>query len=124
MAGVANIGADRNWSGSPFDQVAVLKIQRQEAQCWRDASLAYFQRRSTRPLPPGETAPAHTPEDAEALSVPFVPGISRQARLYRQESRATQACCKGGGAPRMSNAISPRLGCDRIIALAKQTTEV
>jgi alpha-glucuronidase len=36
---------------------AFLAIQEQEAQWWRDASIAYFQTFSRRPLPPGIAPP-------------------------------------------------------------------
>lgn len=39
-----------------FNEIAMqLKIQEQEAQWWRDASVAYFQSISKRPLPTGES---------------------------------------------------------------------
>ena len=52
-----------------------LVIQRNEAQWWRDASIAYFQTFSKRPLPAGEKAPAHSLEYYESLSFPYAPGI-------------------------------------------------
>ncbi|HEY5852370.1 MAG TPA: alpha-glucuronidase family glycosyl hydrolase [Lysobacter sp.] len=56
-------------------QVATyLSIQEKEAQWWRDASIAYFQTFSQRPLPEGQAPPAHTLEYYEALSFPFAPG--------------------------------------------------
>ncbi|UNK51187.1 alpha-glucuronidase [Lysobacter sp. S4-A87] len=51
-----------------------LSIQEKEAQWWRDASIAYFQTFSQRPLPEGQAAPAHPLEYYEALSFPFAPG--------------------------------------------------
>ena len=58
-----------------YDQVkSFLTIQEQEAQWWRDATLAYFQSVSHRPLPAGVAAPAHTLEEYEAISVPYAPG--------------------------------------------------
>jgi alpha-glucuronidase len=51
-----------------------LSIQEREAQWWRDASIAYFQTFSQRPLPEGVAPPAHSLEYYEALSFPFAPG--------------------------------------------------
>ncbi|MFC3816791.1 alpha-glucuronidase family glycosyl hydrolase [Lysobacter sp. GCM10012299] len=51
-----------------------LSIQQKEAQWWRDASIAYFQTFSQRPLPAGAAPPAHSLEYYEALSFPFAPG--------------------------------------------------
>lgn len=56
-------------------QVATfLAIQEKEAQWWRDASIAYFQTFSQRPLPEGEAAPAHSLDYYESLEFPFAPG--------------------------------------------------
>jgi alpha-glucuronidase len=51
-----------------------LSIQEQEAQWWRDATLAYFQSISHRPFPSGYEAPQRTLADYEAISVPYAPG--------------------------------------------------
>jgi alpha-glucuronidase len=53
---------------------AFLGIQQKEAQWWRDASIAYFQSVSGRPLPPGFAPPAHSLEHYKALSFPNAPG--------------------------------------------------
>ena len=53
---------------------AFLAIQQQEAQWWRDASIAYFQRFSRRPLPQGMAAPAHSLEHYRSLEFPHAPG--------------------------------------------------
>ena len=53
---------------------AFLAIQEKEAQWWRDASIAYFQTFSKRPLPAGAAPPAHDLEYYEALQFPFAPG--------------------------------------------------
>jgi alpha-glucuronidase len=53
---------------------AFLAIQEQEAQWWRDASIAYFQTFSKRPLPAGEAAPPHSLEYYQAQQFPFAPG--------------------------------------------------
>ncbi|MBU8975837.1 alpha-glucuronidase [Lysobacter sp. MMG2] len=56
-------------------QVATfLAIQEKEAQWWRDASIAYFQTFSQRPLPAGYAPPAHSLEYYESLEFPFAPG--------------------------------------------------
>ncbi len=51
-----------------------LAIQRDEAQWWRDASIAYFQTFSGLPLPLGEAPPAHPLEYYKALEFPHAPG--------------------------------------------------
>ena len=82
--GVATVdGMGGTWASlSPYvdperhAQVAdFLAIQKTEAQWWRDASIAYFQSFSKRPLPAGEAAPAHSLEYYESLSFPYAPGI-------------------------------------------------
>ncbi len=72
----------RTWSGlaayvdsERFAEVAaLLAIQQREAQWWRDASIAYFQTLSRRPLPPGIAPPAHSLAEYEAVCFPFSPG--------------------------------------------------
>ena len=60
------------------EQVAAfLQIQRREAQWWRDASVAYFQSISGRPLPAGEAPPPHPLAYYEALQFPSAPGDGR-----------------------------------------------
>ncbi|MET0754735.1 MAG: alpha-glucuronidase family glycosyl hydrolase [Pseudoxanthomonas sp.] len=56
---------------------AFLGIQEQEAQWWRDASIAYFQSFSRRPLPAGFAAPARTLDYYKALEFPNAPGDGR-----------------------------------------------
>jgi len=51
-----------------------LAIQHREAQWWRDASIAYFQSISHRPLPAGAAAPAHPLDWYKALRFPYAPG--------------------------------------------------
>lgn len=53
---------------------AFLAIQQDEAQWWRDASIAYFQSISGLPLPAGIAPPARTLEDYKALEFPHAPG--------------------------------------------------
>ncbi len=56
---------------------AFLQIQHDEAQWWRDASVAYFQSLSGRPLPAGERPPPHPLSYYQALQFPFAPGDGR-----------------------------------------------
>jgi alpha-glucuronidase len=56
---------------------AFLRIQQREAQWWRDASVAYFQSVSGRPLPAGEAAPPHPLAWYQALQFPSAPGDGR-----------------------------------------------
>jgi len=56
---------------------AYLRIQLREAQWWRDASVAYFQSISGRPLPPGEAAPPHPLVWYQSLQFPSAPGDGR-----------------------------------------------
>jgi alpha-glucuronidase len=51
-----------------------LAIQHREAQWWRDASIAYFQSVSKRPLPAGAAAPEHTLDWYKAQRFPYAPG--------------------------------------------------
>lgn len=51
-----------------------LAVQRQEAQWWRDACIAYFQSVSKLALPPGVQAPPHSLEYYKSLQFPFAPG--------------------------------------------------
>jgi alpha-glucuronidase len=53
---------------------AFLAIQEQEAQWWRDASIAYFQTFSKRPLPAGAAKPPRDLAYYESLQFPFAPG--------------------------------------------------
>ena len=53
---------------------AFLRIQAQEARWWRDASIAYFQSLSKRPLPPGMEPPQHGLDHYQALQFPYAPG--------------------------------------------------
>lgn len=51
-----------------------LVIQKEEAIWWRDASIAYFQSVSGRPLPEGVRPPAHDLEFYKAIRHPYAPG--------------------------------------------------
>ena len=53
---------------------AFLAIQEQEAIWWRDASIAYFQSVSKRPLPAGVAPPKHDLAYYQALKFPYAPG--------------------------------------------------
>jgi alpha-glucuronidase len=86
--GVQAVSAMRHtWSGlagkvdsQRHDDVsAFLAIQEQEATWWRDASIAYFQSLSRRPLPPGYTPPQHSLPYYESLCFPYVPGSAPRA---------------------------------------------
>lgn len=58
-----------------FEQVrAYLAIQRDEAQWWRDACIAYFQSINKLPLPAGVAPPAHPLEYYQSLKFPYAPG--------------------------------------------------
>ncbi|HYG46999.1 MAG TPA: alpha-glucuronidase family glycosyl hydrolase [Allosphingosinicella sp.] len=58
-----------------FEQVAAfLAIQEEEARWWRDASIAYFQSLSRRPLPRGYAPPAHDLDHYKSLRFPYAPG--------------------------------------------------
>uniref|UniRef100_UPI003F4C8D03 alpha-glucuronidase family glycosyl hydrolase n=1 Tax=Xanthomonas cannabis TaxID=1885674 RepID=UPI003F4C8D03 len=81
--GVSEVAAMRTtWQGlagkidAPrYQQVdAFLAIQQREAQWWRDASIAYFQSVSGRPLPAGVAPPAHPLAYYQALTFPYAPG--------------------------------------------------
>lgn len=56
---------------------AFLRIQREEAQWWRDASVAYFQSINGLPLPAGEAPPPHPLAYYQALQFPYAPGDGR-----------------------------------------------
>ena len=53
---------------------AFLAIQQDEAQWWRDASIAYWQSLNGLPLPQGYAPPAHTLGYYQSLSFPHAPG--------------------------------------------------
>jgi alpha-glucuronidase len=83
--GVAEVGTmQRDWAVlAPYvdaerfaKTTAFLAIQRREAMWWRDASIAWFQSLSNRPLPAGSPAPAHPLDWYRALTFPYAPGHS------------------------------------------------
>ncbi len=51
-----------------------LAVQEKEARWWRDASIAYFGSLSKRPLPAGQTPPAHPLAYYRSLRFPHAPG--------------------------------------------------
>lgn len=58
-----------------YAQVAAfLAIQEKEAKWWRDASIAYFQTFSGKPIPEGYEPPEHSLEYYESLEFPYAPG--------------------------------------------------
>jgi alpha-glucuronidase len=82
-AGVDYVGRmQTDWAGLKDKVDAVrwaevrdfLAIQHEEAVWWRDASVAYFQSISKRPLPEGHKPPAHDLEYYKAISHPHAPG--------------------------------------------------
>jgi len=56
---------------------AFLRIQRDEAHWWRDASVAYFQSINGLPLPAGEAPPPHPLAYYQSLQFPYAPGDGR-----------------------------------------------
>lgn len=58
-----------------FEHIAInFGIQEREAKWWRDASVAYFQSISNRPLPAGAEPPEKTLAEYRALQFPYAPG--------------------------------------------------
>jgi alpha-glucuronidase len=51
-----------------------LAIEEKDAEWWRDASIAYFQSISHRPLPAGDAPPPDTLAHYEAFCIPYVEG--------------------------------------------------
>jgi len=72
-AGLKGRVDDRRWQEvSDF-----LAIQLDEATWWRDASIAYFQSVSKRPLPAGHAPPPHDLDWYKAIQNPYAPGNSK-----------------------------------------------
>jgi len=68
-----------------FAQVsAFLEEQERDAQWWRNASIAYFQSFSKRPLPEGSAPPEHSLQFYESVCIPYVPGDPNAPRCTRQ----------------------------------------
>ena len=75
-------GMNRTWASvAPYvdaqrhaEVADFLKIQRNEAQWWRDASIAWFQTFSKRPLPAGEKPPEKSLEYYQGLKFKWAPG--------------------------------------------------
>jgi alpha-glucuronidase len=61
-------------AGRHAEVAAMLGVQRREARWWRDASLAYWQSVSGRPLPPGVVPPERDLDHYQSLQFPFAPG--------------------------------------------------
>lgn len=61
-------------AGRHAEVAAFLRIQRAEAQWWRDASIAYWQSLHGLPLPSGHAPPPHDLEHYQALAFPHAPG--------------------------------------------------
>ena len=60
-----------------FTEVAnSLAIQHHEAKWWRDASIAYFQSVSKRPLPSGIEPPEHSLDYYKSLQFPERAGLA------------------------------------------------
>jgi alpha-glucuronidase len=81
--GLAEVGSfHREWQAlSPYldrerhtEIARFLTVQEREARWWRDASIAYFQSVSGRPLPPGVRPPRHSLQHYKSLRFPQVPG--------------------------------------------------
>ena len=72
----------RSWAGlSAFvdperyaEVAAFLQEQERDARWWRDASIAYFQSLSKRPLPQGSAAPEHSLPYYQHICIAYVPG--------------------------------------------------
>ena len=64
-------------AGRHAQVAAFLAIQQDEAQWWRDASLAYFQSISGLPLPAGAAPPPHALEHYKTLEFPHAPGDTK-----------------------------------------------
>lgn len=61
--------------GQRFEMVSEnLAVQGREARWWRDASIAYFQSKSNRPLPAGVAPPEKPLSYYENLTFPYAPG--------------------------------------------------
>ncbi|HVY85532.1 MAG TPA: alpha-glucuronidase, partial [Caulobacterales bacterium] len=57
-----------------YQESAFLRMQEHDAMWWRDASIAYFQSLSHRPLPAGFAPPEHPLAYYEAIRTLYAPG--------------------------------------------------
>jgi alpha-glucuronidase len=69
--------ADRIDPQRHAEVAAFLAIQREEAQWWRDASVAYWQSINNLPLPDGQAPPPRSLAYYMSLNFPFAPGDGR-----------------------------------------------
>jgi len=81
--GIATVGEMRkSWAAmKPYvdaerwsQETAFLAVQEKEARWWRDASIAYFQTFSHRPMPAGHAPPPRDVEYYKAIYFPYAPG--------------------------------------------------
>lgn len=79
---------------------AFLQIQHDEAQWWRDASVAYFQSLSGRPLPAGERPPPQPLSYYRALQFPFAPGMADEQVRSGRVCAVDDGCGSSGDAGR------------------------
>jgi alpha-glucuronidase len=85
-------GMRRTWAGLARhidaerhkEIAAFLAIQEKEAKWWRDASIAYFQTFSKRPLPAGYAPPERTITEYEAITIPYAPGLPPSNPPHRE----------------------------------------
>jgi alpha-glucuronidase len=54
---------------------ALLSLERRDAQWWRDASIAFFEGYSRRPVPTGHAEPPHPASFYESITSPFAAGF-------------------------------------------------
>ncbi len=81
--GIASVGEMRKtWTAmKPYvdaerwsQEAAFLAVQEKEARWWRDASIAYWEIFSHRPMPAGHAPPPHDVEYYKAIYFPYAPG--------------------------------------------------
>ena len=81
--GIATVGEMRKtWAAmKPYvdaerwsQEASFLTIQEKEAQWWRDASIAYWQTFSHKPMPAGHAPPPHDLAYYQAIYFPYGPG--------------------------------------------------
>lgn len=68
-----------------------LAIQEREAQWWRDASIAYFQSKSGRPMPEGYAAPEHPLAHYQNIQSYYPPGWPSVTAAPFRNSHAIRA---------------------------------